>query len=165
SRRIGGDQLEALWQLLINATKTAIGKDRNDIPGTHLGPRSSDDRVDISNHASPAALLPNQSGDSVEIEALVLRNRIRLEDRGDYGFVGEREAVGKILLKHISPKGVGTRLENGPKAPTGIASAQCLKRCGDGRWMMRKVVDDSDAVDLRFDLEASFDALEGLEGG
>jgi hypothetical protein len=44
--------------------------------------------------------------DRRQIEAFTLRNRVHLEDRRDHHLVGQRQALGELLLEHGAAQGV-----------------------------------------------------------
>src|SRR5438128_909734 len=74
-------------------------------------------------------------------QALRLRQG-RSEDRGNQYFVCRRERLRVIVLKDPPARRRRTRLEDGPDSCAGIGCAEAGERFGDGRRMMREVVED-----------------------
>src|SRR5208282_2922221 len=101
---------------------------------------------------------------AIQIEPFGLRDRLRFEDGRDDYLIGEREAAGERILQHVAAHGVRARLEHDPQARLRIARPQRPNRLLDGRGMMRKVVDDRDAVDFGLHLQPALHAAKRFEG-
>jgi hypothetical protein len=77
------DRFQELWQLLVNAAKTSVGKNRDHIARAQLRRNQLHDCVDGGNYPRPAAMLLDLRSHRGQIQALGFRNRFRLEDVGD----------------------------------------------------------------------------------
>ena len=71
----------------------------------------------------------------------------------------------QIILKNIAPQRIRSRLQNHPQPRTRITRPQRRQRAGNRGWVMRKVIDDGDAIHLGANFEAALHALEGLQRG
>ena len=94
------------------------------------------------------------------MQPLGVGNALLLIDTGHDDAVGHAQACDQFPFQHFAAQRVGARLEDSPQARLGIYGAQCTQRFADGRGVMRKVVDDCDAADLRAHFQTPLDALE-----
>ena len=94
---------------------------------------------------------------------LVFWDGIRAEDFCHNDFIGERQAASQILLQNSPPQGVRAWFKNYPEPRCRIARSQSFQRSSNCRGMMREVVNDGDAVHLRFPLQPPLHALESLQ--
>ena len=156
---------QARWQFFINPTEAAVGKNCDYVSAAHFGGDGLDDGVGIGQKACPAAVLLDLCGEGGQLQAFVFGDGFGAEDSGDNHFVGLRQAARQISLQHAATQGVGPRFQNRPQARAWVACAQRFQRSGNRGGMMRKVVDDGDAVHLRLDFEATLHALESLQRG
>src|SRR4051812_20185303 len=67
------------------------------------------------------------------------------------------------MLKDVAAKRIAAWLEHGPQTASAVASAESAKRFGDRCWVMREIVDDSDAIHLGLHLETALHGLKTLE--
>ncbi len=108
-------------------------------------------------------MLLNVGDHAIQVETLRFRNRLRLEDGRDDYLIGKRQAAGQSILQHVAAHGVGARLEYHPQARLRITRPQGVNRLLDGGRMMRKIVDDRDAVDFRLHFQPALHAAKSLQ--
>ena len=98
-------------------------------------------RLDKTRPSMSRADRLDQPGD---IEPVVGRHLVGLEDFRQKHAVCCRQGGGQLLLKHFSFGGIRARLEQGPEPGPGLDKpvAQRLGRFPNGRWMMAKVIDN-----------------------
>src|SRR6476660_9099263 len=154
---------QPFWQLLIDSAESAVREDRHYIAAAQLRSNGFNNRIRVGDFARrlPCPLKAVHYGRGRQ--ALVFRDSLRLEDRRDYNLVGPGKAADQFFLQNFPAQSVRPRLKDCPQPSTGIAHPQRAQGGCDGRWMMGKIVDDGDAVNLCLDLQAALHALKTLE--
>ena len=116
--------------------------------------------VSVGQYARSFSALLDLAHHAIHVEPLRFRNRLRLEDGCEDDLIGEREAARQRILQNVAAHGVRTRLKHDPETSTMVARAQSTNGLLDRCRMMRKIVDDGDAVDFGFDFKAPLYATE-----
>src|SRR5260221_2534797 len=102
-------------------------------------------------------------GNGFGIEAVVVAELLCVVHAAENHFVGRGERLRQGFLEDFAAHRVRTGFENGPKASAGPAAAGGGDGRADGGGMMRKIVDDENAAEFTFNVEATLYACESFE--
>src|SRR5204863_5222276 len=81
----------------------------------------------------------------------------------DHYAVGLMKRIDVARLEFLPARGDRARLEQRPEPLPGVAAPRAVERRGDGRRMMREIVDDRDAALDAANFHSPLDAFEGLQ--
>ena len=90
--------VEACGKFFVDASKTAVRKDGDNISAAKFGTDGFDDCVGIREEACWSAVLLDLRGERREFEALILGDGLGTENSGNDYFIGLRQTAGQIAL-------------------------------------------------------------------
>src|SRR6267154_4540867 len=108
------------------------------------------------------AELANVCGDGLRVEAIVVAELLCVVDAAENDLVGCGERLWQGFLEDFAAHGVRTGFENGPEATSGPAAAGSGDGGANSGGVMRKIIDDEDAAEFAFDVEAALYAFESF---